>query len=77
LVTGEVKRHYVVPNGQHVTHPYVKQLQDLRVQMTAWLSALGFSPTDRARLGVGEVRESDMFDELQRRREARAAKEKK
>lgn len=75
LATGEVKRHYVVPNGQHVTHPYVKQLQDLRVQITAWLSALGFSPSDRARLGIGEVRQGDALDELQRRRQQRVAGE--
>lgn len=73
IATGEVKRHYVVPNGQHVTHPYVNQLRELRTQITAWLAALGFSPSDRARLGIGEVRQADVFDELQRRREARAA----
>lgn len=73
LATGEVKRLYVVGNGQHVTHPYVNQLKELRVQMTAWLSALGFSPSDRARLGIGEVRQADVFDELRKRREARAA----
>lgn len=73
LATGEVKRHYVVGNGQHVTHPYVNQLKELRVQMTSWLSALGFSPSDRARLGIGEVRQADVFDELKRRREARAS----
>lgn len=71
LTTGEVDRFYVIANGQHVTHPYVTQLKDLRVQMTAWLSALGFSPTDRARLGVGEVRRKDILDELAERRAER------
>jgi P27 family predicted phage terminase small subunit len=68
LVTGEVDRFYVVANGQQVTHPYVNQLKDLRVQMTSWLAALGFSPTDRVRLGLGEVRPADVLDELSRRR---------
>ena len=67
----EFKRFYVLANGQQVTHPLVTQLKDLRVQMTAWLSALGFSPTDRARLGLAEVRQSDVFDELEKRRQER------
>lgn len=71
MQVGDVKRFYVVANGQHVTHPLVTQLKDLRTQMTAWLSALGFSPTDRARLGVGEVRQAGALDELEERRRAR------
>lgn len=71
IALGDVKRFYVLANGQQVTHPMVTQLKDLRVQMTAWLSALGFSPTDRARLGLGEVRQSDVFDELEKRRQER------
>jgi hypothetical protein len=52
----------------------VKQLKELRVQMTGWLASLGYSPTDRARLGVGEVRQMDSLDELERRRQERRAK---
>lgn len=71
LSLGEVPRHYVLPNGSFVSHPYVTQLKELRAQMTAWLSALGFSPTDRARLGLAEVRTLDALDEIQRRRDER------
>ena len=71
LSLGEVPRHYVLPNGSFVSHPYVTQLKELRSQITAWLSALGFSPTDRARLGLVEVRTLDALDELQRRRDNR------
>lgn len=71
LSSGVVERFYQLPNGSFVTHPLVVQLKDLRVQMTAWLAAIGFSPADRARLGVGEVRVRDELDELQARREAR------
>lgn len=71
LSLGEVPRFYVLSNGQHVTHPLVNQLKDLRTQTTAWLSALGFSPSDRARLGLAEVRIRDELDELQHRREER------
>jgi len=71
LALGEVKRFYTLANGQQVTHPMVTQLRELRAQMTAWLSSLGFSPTDRARLGLAEVRTPDALDDLQARREAR------
>lgn len=65
---GQIKRFYVLPNGSYVTHPLVSQLKDLRSQMTAWLAAIGFSPADRARLGLAEVRVNDALDELQQRR---------
>jgi len=55
-----------------VTHPMVNQLKELRVQMTTWLSAIGFSPSDRARLGLAEVRVRDELDELAQRRAQRA-----
>jgi len=71
IAIGEIKRFYVLANGQTVTHPLVNQLKDLRIQVTSWLSALGFSPTDRAKLGLAEVRQNDPLDELQRRRESR------
>jgi P27 family predicted phage terminase small subunit len=71
LAIGEVARTYVLPNGSHVTHPYVSQLKELRAQMTGWLAALGFSPADRARMNLGEVRGADVLDELERRRQER------
>lgn len=73
LAVGEEKRFYVLSNGQQVTSPLVKQLKELRVQITGWLAALGLSPTDRARLGLGEVRPADALDELERRRQERRA----
>lgn len=73
LASGEVERTYVSTNGTIVSHPYIAQIKDLRVQMTSWLSALGFSPADRARLGLAEVRVRDELDDLVRRRNERAA----
>lgn len=70
---GEIPRFYVTANGQMVTHPMVTQLANLRSQMTAWLAAIGFSPADRSRLGLAEVRVRDELDELQRRRIERTA----
>jgi P27 family predicted phage terminase small subunit len=71
LATGAEDRYYIVANGQKVTSPVVTQLKDLRVQMTAWLASLGYSPSDRARLGLAEVRAADVLDELERRRAER------
>lgn len=71
IAIGEVPRFYKLPNGSYVSHPLVVQLKELRAQCTAWLAALGFSPADRARLGLAEVRQSDSLDELEKRRTER------
>lgn len=68
LSTGVVERFYATSNGQLVTHPLVTQLGNLRSQMTAWLAAIGFSPADRSRLGLAEVRVRDELDDLAKRR---------
>jgi P27 family predicted phage terminase small subunit len=68
IAIGEVPRFYKLPNGSYVSHPLVTQLKEIRSQSTAWLAALGFSPADRARLGLSEVRESNALDELEARR---------
>lgn len=73
LQSGEVDRYYVTANGQMVTHPLVTQMASLRTQMTSWLAAIGFSPSDRSRLGLAEVRVRDDLDDLQRRRLERTA----
>lgn len=73
ISTGEIPRYYATSNGQMVTHPLVTQLSTLRTQMTSWLAAIGFSPADRSRLGLAEVRVRDELDDLQRRRSERAA----
>jgi P27 family predicted phage terminase small subunit len=73
LSSGEVDRYYTTSNGQIVTHPLVTQLGALRAQMTAWLAAIGFSPADRSRLGLAEVRVRDELDELEKRRATRSA----
>lgn len=71
IAIGEVPRFYKLPNGSFVSHPLVTQLSQLRTQSTAWLAALGFSPADRTRLGLAEVRQSESLDELERRRNER------
>lgn len=69
--TGKAQKVYLMPNGAWANHPYIAQRKELHAQCTAWLSMLGFSPSDRSRLGLGEVRENDPMDELERRRKER------
>jgi P27 family predicted phage terminase small subunit len=63
-------RWYTTANGQTVSHPSVKQIEQMDAQITAWLSMLGFSPSDRARLGLAEVRVANELDQFRKRKDA-------
>lgn len=39
-----------------------RALRELDKQITSMLGSIGFSPTDRARLGIGEVKQSEFAD---------------
>lgn len=65
-------RWYQTPSGQIVSHPAVKQIEQMDAQITGWLSMLGFSPSDRARLGLAEIRVANELDEFRRRKDATA-----
>lgn len=62
------RRWYTTANGQTVTHPAVKQIEQMDAQITGWLSMLGFSPSDRARLGLAEIRIANDLDEYRKRK---------
>ena len=67
-IGGDVmRRFYETANGQLVTHPLVKQKTELNAQITAWLSLLGFTPSDRARLGLAEIRVANELDQYRQR----------
>lgn len=51
--------------------PEALMLAELEKQITAWLSLLGLSPTDRSRLGVAEVKARTKLEELAERRARR------
>ncbi len=62
-------RTFTTAKGYVAPHPLIGQLRTLEHQMTQWLSLLGFSPTDRARLGLAEVKAlTGLTDLMQRRR---------
>lgn len=45
-------------------------LRAIEAQIAAGLSSLGFTPTDRARMNIGEIGSVDPLEELRRRRQA-------
>jgi len=65
-------RWYTTANGQTVTHPAVKQLEQADAQVTGWLQLLGFPVSERARLGLFEIRVANELDEYRRRNQQRA-----
>jgi P27 family predicted phage terminase small subunit len=67
LAKDVMRQFYETANGQLVTHPLVKQKQESLAQITAWLSLLGFTPSDRARLGLAEIRTANELDNFRRR----------
>lgn len=71
LESGVIPRWYQTSHGQVNPHPALKQLNEYRSQLVTRWSMLGFSPSDRSRLGLGEVRVRDELDELYRKREER------
>lgn len=74
-LSGDVtRRWYTTNNGQTVSHPAVKQIEQADAQATAWLSMLGFSASDRARLGIAVTNAANplkvLHDTIAERREA-------
>ena len=68
-LAGDVTRGwYTTKQDQIVTHPAIKRCDTLSAQMITMLGMLGFSPTDRARLGLAEVRVANELDEYRTRK---------
>ena len=59
--------------GQHTSSPAVLQLRTLESLMTRWESLCGFTPSDRSRLGLAEVKAVSKIEELMARRRERVA----
>ena len=67
LGTDVRNRWYTTANGQTVTHPAVKQIEQADAQITGWLQLMGFPVSDRARLGLFEIRVANELDDYRRR----------
>ena len=51
--------------GQTVAHPLIKEIRECEKVVQKCLSVLGFSPTDRARLGLAELKRQTNLAKLQ------------
>jgi P27 family predicted phage terminase small subunit len=54
-------------NGQAAAHPLIKEMRSCEGAIRTCLSQLGFSPTDRARLSLQEVKKQNSLAELKKR----------
>ncbi|MGI8829265.1 MAG: P27 family phage terminase small subunit [Candidatus Limnocylindria bacterium] len=61
---------YQTNSGMWRTHPGVAQVNVLRRELRATLSLLGFSPADRSRLGLSEVKTVSALADLMEKRRA-------
>jgi P27 family predicted phage terminase small subunit len=61
---------FTTATGYVALHPAVSQVRTITRDMIAVLSLLGFSPTDRSRLGLAEVKRMSGLAELLERRRA-------
>jgi P27 family predicted phage terminase small subunit len=59
--------------GYAYAHPAVGMVSNLEQQMTKWLSLLGFTASDRSRLGVAEVKAQSKLEEMKARRDQRTS----
>lgn len=74
---GEVQRTYRTKGGETRTHPIIQQLAAARTQWNTLVSMLGFSPTDRARLGVMNAAEDAAWAEIMLAQQRRAEQRRK
>lgn len=50
--------------GQVIAHPLIASIRQAEAQIMKALSTLGFSPTDRARLGLAEIKRVSKLQEM-------------
>lgn len=50
--------------GQVVSHPLIQSVRQAEATVQKCLSTIGFSPTDRARLGLAEIKRQSALEEM-------------
>lgn len=58
-------------NGQQTANPLIKEMRSAQQLILTCLSKLGFSPTDRARLGLAEAKARSALSDLQSKTQAK------
>jgi hypothetical protein len=64
-------RYQILPNGVSARSAASIDLEHLHISLNSYLSALGLTPTGRAKMGIEARQENDPLAELSRRRLAR------
>lgn len=59
------------PDGHMVANPAALMLSDVEKRMVHIASLLGLTPADRTRIGLGEVKAKNAFEEMLSKRKAR------
>jgi P27 family predicted phage terminase small subunit len=64
-----LKEPIVTPTGELVgerlvAHPLIKEQRAAEKQLERWLSLLALTPTDRARLGLAQVKQQSVLEKL-------------
>jgi P27 family predicted phage terminase small subunit len=57
--------------GQVVANPLLNEIRKIETSIRQCLQVLGFSPTDRAKLNLAEVKAQDAFEDFMSRKNAR------
>ena len=64
----------ILPNGVSARSAASIDLEHLNISLNSYLSALGLTPTGRAKMGIEARQHNDPLSELSRRRLARESK---
>lgn len=72
LLMSPEMRFYKTNQGQIITHPIIAQRDNASKRFIAALAILGFTPTDRAKMGLADTKTDDTFSELANERARRA-----
>jgi P27 family predicted phage terminase small subunit len=71
ISSGDIPQWTSNEAGRLFAHPAIAQVASLEARVMAWSAQLGLSPSDRARLGLSQVRVRDADDEVSERSKAR------
>jgi P27 family predicted phage terminase small subunit len=66
--TGLIVKGYA---GQQTANPLLREIRDCEATIRKCLSMLGFSPTDRARLGLAEIKRQSSLQDLQEKQRSK------
>lgn len=64
IATGQFPRWYAAPGGQLISHPAFTQQEQAIRSMASAMAAIGFTPSDRAKLEISIAEKEDIIDHI-------------